>query len=109
MLSSPLVSDRCRREKQHLELSNLLSSQALDLFRFTADKRQTHSLYLWPIENAHSLYSGMASTELTMPTDTSIARALYSVKLFSRCRDFRADNESQTKPIALPGMHMHAA
>ena len=55
--------------------TNILSSQALDSFWFTASELRTRSLYLWPIGNAHALYSKMVGTDLTTPT----GRGLYAV------------------------------
>lgn len=63
----PLVSHQYRHDKQHVELSNTLSFQALCLFYFPANELQTRSLYLWPIDNVHVLYFNMAATSLTMP------------------------------------------
>ena len=42
-----------KHEKQHLEVSNMLSFKALHSFWFTANELQICSLYIWSIENAH--------------------------------------------------------
>ena len=36
------------------------------------------ALYLWPIDNAHTLYSNMVAVKLTMPSDMLTARGLYT-------------------------------
>lgn len=40
--------------------------------------KHAQALQLWPIENAHMLYSKMATAHLAMPTATPTARGLYN-------------------------------
>ena len=59
----------------------MLSFQALHLFWFTANELQTHLLYIWPIENAHALYSKMAAARLAIPIVMPTVRVYILSKL----------------------------
>lgn len=78
LLSLPLVSHRYRHEKQDLELSNTLLFQALHLFCFTTNELRRR---LWPIDNAHTLYSNTVAESLTTPINMPTTRGLYVLSL----------------------------
>ena len=66
-----------KHEKQHLEVSNMLSFQVLHSFWFTVNELQIRSLYIWPIEDTHVLYSKMAAACLATPIVMPTAKGLY--------------------------------
>ena len=50
--------------------------QELHSFLFTGNRLKTRSQYLWPTENAHTLYSNIVAAHMATPTATPTARGL---------------------------------